>query len=160
MSSPLEEYLSPGVFKTAYAILRNASDEVQKIVVEHIDTHKYFLNLNVQSREISPSEAYSSWVEYVFEPHYQVSQKTSPKVSGDIRIKETLALCTISFFLKRYLPKEQIEVHPKLSMAYLDSYCGLGRFGFFWEHLLRAKTKRWSGYSVLKELDKKFVERL
>ncbi len=155
--NPLEEYLTPAGFRFTYAILRNASPDLQKKVVEHINTHKYLLNLGVQ-REISVTEAYDSWVEYVFGPHLKAAEKSSKKKRGDALLKEALALSVITHFLKLRLPKEEIEVHPQLSAAYLDSRAYGNKWKFFWEYRARAKVKRWSGFSVLKYLDTELVE--
>jgi hypothetical protein len=86
------------------------SDQKWNMIKEHIATHKYLLNEDYKN-EISLTEAYTSWIEYVWEPFIFAVEYTKLLEYSDFDILNLYE--TISFDwknLKDETPKELKQI--------------------------------------------------
>lgn len=81
-----------------------------KLLKHHIETHKYWLNESVHGKEISLSEAFTSWLEYVFEPFLHQVKKFDVMKYTDKNIIQLYEEMMYDWFLKKDIEKGRKKV--------------------------------------------------
>jgi len=90
---------------------KDISNEDWKMFFHHIETHKYYLNLNY-SKEINLIDAYNSWIEYVFDPFIHIIEKNKIMKYTDLNIIHVFSKIMFEWdILKKNISKDDKHVH-------------------------------------------------
>lgn len=137
------EFIKEDLYKnhlSDYISQNNISQSDWEMFYEHISTHKYWLNQGYKN-EISMDSAYSSWLEYVFEPFLWAIHKNKILEFSDLNIIELYSkIMNDWYFMKSRTPKEErmIGVHDAVD-AYYRSLNNLS-----WWDRFKIRIRVWS----------------
>lgn len=118
----MKKYLD-NLYKTYlsdYIPYEDITNDQWNMLKNHIETHKYWLNEEYE-KEISISESFTSWMEYVFEPFIQMIEKYEVMKYTNKNIIKLYEEMMYNLFMMRDVHKED-SFEPEINHV-IEKYC-------------------------------------